>query len=98
MKELTWKVQVADKMPEELGHQIDIFEGQMALMQQGKLDEKVFAETRLRQGVYGQRYDNGRRHDGKQDQYHTFSAMPPKGPARPGMHRECSGSKFRLAG
>jgi hypothetical protein len=25
------------------------------------MDEKVFAETRLRRGVYGQRYDNGQR-------------------------------------
>ena len=28
------------------------------------MDEKVFAETRLRRGVYGQRYDNGQRNDG----------------------------------
>ena len=30
----------------------------------GKISEPVFAETRLRRGVYGQRYDNGKRHDG----------------------------------
>ncbi|MGV2434136.1 MAG UNVERIFIED_CONTAM: hypothetical protein LVT10_03890 [Anaerolineae bacterium] len=34
------------------------------MRKQRKLDEKVFAETRLRRGVYGQRYDNGQRHDG----------------------------------
>ena len=30
----------------------------------GKVEEKLFAETRLRRGIYGQRYDNGQRHDG----------------------------------
>lgn len=42
----------------------DQFENQILLRKQRKLDEKVFAETRLRRGVYGQRYDNGQRHDG----------------------------------
>ncbi len=90
MKDLTWKAKVEADMPTELADQIDIFEGQMALMQQGKLDEKVFAETRLRQGVYGQRYDNGRRHDGKQDREIPFAASV-KGPGTfwdaPGMQR-----------
>ena len=40
----------------------------MELRKQGKIDEKVFAETRLRRGIYGQRYDNGQRHDGKRVQ------------------------------
>lgn len=60
----TWKEELQEEMPPHLIREIDIFEGQMALRQQAKLDEKVFAETRLRQGVYGQRYDNGQRHDG----------------------------------
>ena len=38
----------------------------MELRKQGKLDEKLFAEIRLRRGAYGQRYDNGQRHDGVQ--------------------------------
>ena len=29
------------------------------------MDERLFAETRLRRGTYGQRYDNGQRHNGK---------------------------------
>lgn len=90
MKDLSWKAKVEADMPAELADQIDIFEGQMALMQQGKLDEKVFAETRLRQGVYGQRYDNGRRHDGRQDREITFGEAI-KGPGTfwnaPGMQR-----------
>lgn len=90
MQELTWKAKLTAAMPEDLAHQIDIFEGQMALMQQGRLDEKVFAETRLRQGVYGQRYDNGRRHDGQEDRTLPFTPAT-KGPGTfwdaPGMQR-----------
>ena len=59
-----WKEALGDRIPKELGVEIDVFETQIALRRQGKLDEKVFAETRLSCGVYGQRYDNGRRHDG----------------------------------
>ncbi|MGH7831374.1 MAG: nitrite/sulfite reductase, partial [Candidatus Binatia bacterium] len=51
-------------MPPELAREVDIFETQIELRKQGKIDERVFAETRLRRGVYGQRYDNGQRHDG----------------------------------
>lgn len=77
---------------DELAHQIDLFDGQLALRQQGKLDEKVFAETRLRRGVYGQRYDNGQRHDGVNTQLLPFpSADLTKGPETvwdaPGMQR-----------
>ena len=60
----SWKEHLADRMPPEWADEIDVFEGQMALRSQNKLDERVFAETRLRRGAYGQRYDNGQRHDG----------------------------------
>ena len=43
--------------------EIDIFDADR-LRKQGKIEEKLFAETRLRRGAYGQRYDNGQRHDG----------------------------------
>jgi sulfite reductase (ferredoxin) len=59
-----WKERLADRMPAALAEEIDVFETQMHLRRQGKLDEKIFAETRLRRGIYGQRYDNGQRHDG----------------------------------
>jgi sulfite reductase (ferredoxin) len=65
---LSWKEKLGEKIPSELGREIDIFEQQMELRKQGKIDEKVFAETRLRRGIYGQRYDNGQRHDGKRVQ------------------------------
>ena len=92
MKTTTWKEVLQEKMIEGLAHEIDIFEGQIELRRQGKLDEKVFAETRLRRGVYGQRYDNGQRHDGLQTRSLDFpSGELTKGPNTlwdaPGMQR-----------
>ncbi|MBA1146813.1 nitrite/sulfite reductase [Ectothiorhodospiraceae bacterium WFHF3C12] len=60
----SWKQELADVMPAELSREIDIFENQIDLKKQGKVEDKLFAETRLRRGVYGQRYDNAQRHDG----------------------------------
>jgi sulfite reductase (ferredoxin) len=60
----TWKDKLQGTLPEDLAREIDIFETQIELRKQGKMDEKLFAETRLRRGAYGQRYDNGQRHDG----------------------------------
>lgn len=42
----TWKEILQDHMLPDLAHEADIFEGQMELRRQGKIDEKVFAETR----------------------------------------------------
>ena len=64
MPATTWKEALAGKMPEDWAHEIDIFEGQIQLKRERKVDDRVFAETRLRRGIYGQRYDNGQRHDG----------------------------------
>ena len=61
---MTWKETLAGRIAADLAAEIDTFESQIALRRQGKIDEKVFAETRLRRGVYGQRYDNGQRNDG----------------------------------
>ncbi|HTM20182.1 MAG TPA: nitrite/sulfite reductase [Kofleriaceae bacterium] len=67
-----WKERLADRMPAALADEIDAFETQMELRRRGKVDEKVFAETRLRRGAYGQRYDNGKRHDGVDTRELTF--------------------------
>ncbi len=64
----TWKEKLAGRIPEVIGREIDIFETQIELRKKGKIEEKLFAETRLRRGVYGQRYDNGQRHDGEKTQ------------------------------
>src|ERR1700722_9638434 len=90
MASLTWKEKLADQIPANWGQEIDLFDAQIALRKQGKIDEKVFAETRLRRGAYGQRYDNGQRHDGLQTQKLPYPPLT-KGPDTfwdaPGMQR-----------
>ncbi len=88
----TWAERLAGKIPESLAREIDIFETEIAVRKQGKIDERLFAETRLRRGVYGQRYDNGQRHNGKTVQKLEFpSGDLTKGPNTmwdaPGMQR-----------
>jgi sulfite reductase (ferredoxin) len=87
-----WQEQLSGKMPEHLAREIDIFETEIALRKQGKVDERLFAETRLRKGIYGQRYDNGQRHDGTKVQEIAYpSGDLTKGPHTmwdaPGMQR-----------
>src|SRR6204780_3104880 len=86
----TWKEKLGNRVPADWGNEIDIFDAQIALRKQGKIEEKVFAETRLRRGAYGQRYDNGQRHDGIKTQKIPYSALT-KGPdtfwEAPGMQR-----------
>lgn len=88
---MTWKEALAEKMPPAWAEEIDVFESQIELRQQGKVDEKVFAETRLRRGAYGQRYDNGQRYDGIEIQKLNFPTDLTKGPDTewdaPGMKR-----------
>ncbi len=87
-----WAKELAGKIPESLAREIDIFEMEIGLRKQGKLEERLFAETRLRRGAYGQRYDNGQRHDGKKVQEIAYpSGDLTKGPNTlwdaPGMQR-----------
>ena len=89
---MTWKEKLGDRIPAELAREIDTFENQIALKRQGRIDDKVFAETRLRRGAYGQRYDNGQRNDGNGVKSLPFpSNGRTKGPDTvwdaPGMHR-----------
>ncbi|MGA2232710.1 MAG: nitrite/sulfite reductase [Tepidisphaeraceae bacterium] len=87
---LSWKDKLAERIPPQWGTEIELFAAQIALRKQGKIEEKVFAETRLRRGAYGQRYDNGQRHDGVKTQKLAYSSMT-KGPETywdaPGMLR-----------
>jgi sulfite reductase (ferredoxin) len=87
-----WAKELSGKLPENLAREIDIFEAEIGLRRQGKIEERVFAETRLRRGVYGQRYDNGQRHDGQKVQEMRYpSGELTKGPSTmwdaPGMQR-----------
>src|SRR5438045_6978226 len=87
-----WKEKLAGQIADNLSREIDAFETDIALRKQGKLDERLFAETRLRRGAYGQRYDNGQRSDGQKVQQLNFpSGTLTKGPNTmwdaPGMQR-----------
>jgi sulfite reductase (ferredoxin) len=88
----TWKQTLGAHIPEAWGREIDIFETQIELRKKNKIEEKLFAETRLRRGAYGQRYDNGQRHDGEKTQALVFPSKEiTKGPVTmwdaPGMQR-----------
>src|SRR5204862_3247175 len=87
----TWEEKLADSLDPQLADEIDKFATEITLRKQGKLDEKVFAETRLRRGCYGQRYDNGHRYDGIRIQTLNFLSHMTKGPETlwdaPGMQR-----------
>jgi sulfite reductase (ferredoxin) len=87
-----WRERLLGEMPPELAREIDVFESELALRKRGKLDEALIAETRLRRGVYGQRYDNGQRHDGRATRQLAYPVdKPTKGPHTlwdaPGMQR-----------
>ncbi len=89
---LHWKTRLADRIAPALAEEIDIYETQIEARKHGRIDEKVFAETRLRRGAYGQRYDNGLRHDGVSQQQIAYpSGELTKGPSTvwdaPGMQR-----------
>ncbi|HWE03895.1 MAG TPA: nitrite/sulfite reductase [Tepidisphaeraceae bacterium] len=87
---ITWKEELQGKIREDWARDIDNFEAQMHLRKQGKIEDRVFAEQRLRRGTYGQRYDNGRRHDGIAQHTLPYSSLT-KGPETfwdaPGMLR-----------
>src|SRR5260370_6819216 len=70
-----WKEQLAGKMPETLAREIDVFETEIILRKQGKLDERLFAETRLRRAAYRPRYNNAPRHAGPNCQQTSY---PPR--------------------
>ena len=87
-----WRDRLGDRIPSDFGGEIDVFENEMALKRQSRIEDRVFAETRLRRGVYGQRYDNGHRHDGLKSQTLDYPAGElTKGPDTawdaPGMQR-----------
>jgi sulfite reductase (ferredoxin) len=86
-----WKQHLGDAIPAQLGHELDIYENEIALKKCGKIEDKIFAETRLRRGSYGQRYDNGQRHDGLQSRKLAYPEPNTKGPGTlwdaPGMQR-----------
>ncbi len=92
LRPASWKEALADRLQTPLGAEIDVYEREIQLRKAGRMDEKVFAETRLRRGTYGQRYDNGQRHDGRSTRTIPYPAdAETKGPNTlwhaPGMQR-----------
>ena len=89
-----WKSQLGERVPDHLAAELDVFEHEIALKKQGKIEDRVFAETRLRRGAYGQRYDNGQRSDGKATRTLQLSvrqhqrAQYPVGRARHAAHQD----------
>ncbi len=63
-----WKYTLFPKISQEWNQLIEEFEKDILLKKQGKISDQLFAETRLRKGAYGQRYDNGKRYDGQESQ------------------------------
>ncbi|MBV9505050.1 MAG: nitrite/sulfite reductase, partial [Acidobacteriia bacterium] len=86
-----WRERLQNSLPQPLAGELDKFENEVLLKKQGKIDDKIFAETRLRRGSYGQRYDNGQRHDGVETRKLSFPTENTKGPGTmwdaPGMQR-----------
>jgi len=82
-----WKDALQGQIREDWAREIDNFEAQMLLRKQGKIEDRVFAESRLRRGTYGQRYDNGKRHDGLTTQDLNFPTRPPRARKRSGTRR-----------
>src|ERR1051325_11807743 len=80
MTSMTWQSLLDGRIDPAWAEEIDAFEAQLLLRQQGKIEERVCAETRLRRGVYGQRYDNGHRYDGYGTRELAFPDVPKKGP------------------
>ena len=78
----SWRGRLEGRIDAGWADEIDQFESQLQLRKQDKIEEKVFAETRLRRGVYGQRYDNGQRHDGIVNQRLSFGDRPVRLPVR----------------
>lgn len=89
-----WRERPLESPLPDLVREIEIYETEIELRKQGRMDEKLFAETRLRRGAYGQRYDNGQRWNGKETQTLPFPSSSTdltKGPNTvwdaPGMER-----------
>ena len=86
-----WREKLSNKLVPQIADNIHNFESLMELKRQDKVSDPLFAESRLRLGLYGQRYDNGQRFDGKETRQIPFPSPFTKGPETqwdaPGMVR-----------
>ena len=86
-----WRDALAESLSTDVSEDLDAYASQLELKRSGTLDDRVFAEIRLRRGIYGQRYDNGQRHDGLRSRTLAYPTSATKGPGTlwdaPGMLR-----------
>lgn len=86
-----WKNALDKHVTDEFKEFIENFETDLFFKKQKKIEDKLFAETRLRMGAYGQRYDNAKRSNGKESVPIPFPGDLTKGPDTawhaPGMQR-----------
>ena len=86
-----WRDALAESLSTDVSEDLDAYASQLELKRSGTLDDRVFAEIRLRRGVYGQRYDNGQRYDGLRSRTLAYPTSATKGPGTlwyaPGMLR-----------
>ena len=86
-----WRAKLKGLLVHQIADNVHGFESQMELKKLGKVSDSLFAESRLRLGLYGQRYDNGRRFDGENTRQLQFPHPWTKGPEThwdaPGMVR-----------
>ena len=86
-----WKETLEKEIPNEFKHFIDDYEMDIFFKKQKKIEDKLFAETRLRMGAYGQRYDNAKRSNGRESISIAYPDDLTKGPETawhaPGMER-----------
>jgi sulfite reductase (ferredoxin) len=91
MTNTSWKSLLHDRIDEATRNEIDAFEHLLERRKRGEIDERVFAEARLRRGAYGQRYDRGTRFDGERIRAIGYFPLPSKGAGAawdaPGMQR-----------
>ncbi len=59
-----WRDALGGQIPDQLNREIEAYEEKVELKRKNQIQDPIFNEMRLRRGVYGQRYDNGKRHDG----------------------------------
>ena len=72
----SWRETLADKISEQVRREIDNYELKLQQKRADEIQDPIFNEIRLRKGVYGQRYDNGKRHDGIRSQDLAFPSGP----------------------
>src|SRR5260370_16613556 len=60
-----WKSRLAGQMPPHLATELDIFENEIILKKQAKIEDRIFTHTLLRPAAYRHRHDTAQLPDGR---------------------------------